>query len=70
MKLWEEGLEKHEQIVYIPISSGLSGSCAAALAMAQEEPFQGRVFVVDNGSSLAIAAKAHAMLDHYEGATP
>ena len=49
MKLWEEGLEKHEQIVYIPISSGLSGSCAAALAMAQEEPFQGRVFVVDNG---------------------
>ncbi len=27
-------------------------------------------FVVDNGSSLAIAAKAHAMLDHYEGATP
>lgn len=49
MKLWEEGLEKYEQIVYLPISSGLSGSCAAALAMAQEEPFAGRVFVVDNG---------------------
>lgn len=49
MKLWDEGLEKYEQIVYIPISSGLSGSCAAALAMAQESPYEGKIFVVDNG---------------------
>ncbi|EOS26193.1 DegV family EDD domain-containing protein [Lachnospiraceae bacterium 3-1] len=49
MKLWEEGLEKYEQIIYLPISSGLSGSCEAALAMAQEPPYEGRIFVVDNG---------------------
>ncbi len=49
MKLWEEGLEKYEQIIYLPISSGLSGSCGAALAMAQEPPYEGRIFVVDNG---------------------
>lgn len=47
--LWKEALEEYEQIVYIPISSGLSGSCMMAAAMAQEEPFAGRVFVVDNG---------------------
>jgi len=48
-KLWREALEEYEQIVYIPISSGLSGSCMTAAAMAQEEPFEGKVFVVDNG---------------------
>lgn len=49
MKLWDEGLKRYEQIVYIPISSGLSGSCASALSLAQEEPYSGNVFVVDNG---------------------
>lgn len=49
MKLWDQGLEQFGQIVYIPISSGLSGSCAAALALAQEPQYEGKVFVVDNG---------------------
>ncbi len=49
MKLWNQGLEQFGQIVYIPISSGLSGSCAAALALAQEPQYEGKVFVVDNG---------------------
>ena len=49
MELWDKGLKDYGQIVYIPISSGLSGSCAAALAMAQEPPYKGKVFVVDNG---------------------
>ena len=48
-QLWKETLEEYEQIVYIPISSGLSGSCMTAAAMAQDEPFAGKVFVVDNG---------------------
>lgn len=49
LKLWDQGLELFEEIVYMPISSGLSGSCATAMAMAQEEPYEGRVFVVDHG---------------------
>ena len=49
MKLWDKGLQQFEQIVYIPISSGLSGSCATALGLALEEPYFGKVFVVDNG---------------------
>lgn len=49
MKCWDHALTEYEQILYIPISSGLSGSCATALALAQEEAYQDRVFVVDNG---------------------
>ncbi|MBE5768826.1 MAG: DegV family protein [Clostridiales bacterium] len=49
MALWDEMLLTHEQILYMPISSGLSGSCSTATALAQDEPYLGRVFVVDNG---------------------
>lgn len=49
MNIWREALKEFEEIIYIPISSGLSGSCMTATAMAQEEEFEGKVFVVDNG---------------------
>lgn len=49
MALWDKLLEEYESLLYMPISSGLSGSCATASALADEEPFAGRVFVVDNG---------------------
>lgn len=49
MKIWREGLEEYEQILYIPLSSGLSGSCDTAKMLAGEEEFEGKVFVVDNG---------------------
>lgn len=44
---WERILKTHQEIVYIPLSSGLSNSCMTALALAQE--YDGRVQVVDNG---------------------
>ncbi|MCR4892103.1 MAG: DegV family protein [Lachnospiraceae bacterium] len=46
MSLWEELLEKYDEIVHIPMSSGLSGACANAKIYAED--FDGRVFVVDN----------------------
>lgn len=49
MRVWDRELENCSEIVYIPISSGLSGSCETAQALAKEEPYTGRVFVVDNG---------------------
>ena len=49
MKIWDEALKEFEQILYIPISSGLSGSCQTATMLANEEPYEGKVFVVDNG---------------------
>lgn len=49
MALWDEALTDCESLLYMPISSGLSGSCQTAMALAEEEPYAGRVFVVDNG---------------------
>ncbi|MGN1020762.1 MAG: DegV family protein [Aristaeellaceae bacterium] len=46
---WDAALEDYEQVVYIPLSSGLSGSCQTAVMLSREEPYLGRVFVVDNG---------------------
>lgn len=46
MKLWEELLRDYDEIVYIPMSSGLSGSCQSALMLAEE--YGGRVQVVNN----------------------
>lgn len=48
-RMWDEMLEEYDEILYIPISSGLSGACSTAYAMAQDKPYQGRVHVVDNG---------------------
>ena len=45
--MWNELLEKeYDEIVYIPMSSGLSSSCAAATMLAAE--YEGKVQVVDN----------------------
>lgn len=49
MAFWDQALGEFENVLYMPISSGLSGSCATAMALAQEQPYVGRVFVVDNG---------------------
>lgn len=49
MELWREMLGEYEQIVYIPMSSGLSGSCYTAMALARDEEFEDKVYVVDNG---------------------
>lgn len=47
MELWDGILEKgYDEIVYIPMSSGLSGSCQSAALFAQD--YDGRVQVVDN----------------------
>ena len=48
MKLWDELLESYDEIVHIPMSSGLSGSMATAMMLSSDEPYVGRVFVVDN----------------------
>lgn len=44
--LWEELLKEYDEIVHIPMSSGLSGSCQSALMLAKD--YDNRVFVVNN----------------------
>ena len=41
-------LEDYDQIVHIPMSSGLSGSCQTALMLANEGEYKDKVFVVDS----------------------
>lgn len=43
---WEELLKEYDEIVYIPMSSGLSSSCETAYMLAQE--YDGKVQVVNN----------------------
>lgn len=45
-ELWNDLLQENEEIVYIPMSSGLSGTCENAKRYA--ESFGGKVTVVDN----------------------
>lgn len=46
LDLWDDILRSHQEIVHIPMSSGLSASCQTAQGLAQE--YSGRVQVVDN----------------------
>ncbi|MCR4610839.1 MAG: DegV family protein [Lachnospiraceae bacterium] len=45
---WDELLEEYEEIVYIPMSSSLSGSCQTAYMLSEDDDYEGKVFVVDN----------------------
>ena len=44
--LWDKVLKEYDQIVHIPMSSGLSGSCQTAMMLAED--YEGKVFVVNN----------------------
>lgn len=46
MALWERVLEEYEELIYIPMSSGLSASCQSAVMLAKD--YGGRVQVADN----------------------
>ena len=70
--LWDRVLEEHDGLVYIPMSAGLSSSCATAQMLAQG--YQGRVQVVDNRrisivqryavlDALALAQAGHSASD-------
>lgn len=45
-QLWDDVLQEYEEIVHIPMSSGLSGSCQTAILLAED--YDGRVQVVNN----------------------
>ena len=43
---WEEILKEYDALVYIPMSSGISGSCQTARMLAED--YEGKVYVADN----------------------
>ena len=46
MNLWDQVLKEYDEIIHIPMSSGLSSSCQTAQMLAED--YDGRVQVVDN----------------------
>ena len=46
MGIWDEALKEYDEIVYIPMSSGLSGSYQTAAMLAED--YEGKVHVVNN----------------------
>ena len=48
LELWDNLLKEYDELVYIPMMSGLSGTCETAKMLASDEKYQGKVFVVDN----------------------
>lgn len=59
MKLWDELLKEYDEIVHIPMSSGLSGSCQTAKMLAED--YDGRVEVVNN--QRISVTQVHSILD-------
>lgn len=57
--VWDRVLEDHDQLVYIPMSAGLSASCATAQMLS--ENFGGRVQVADN-RRISVTQR-HSVLD-------
>ena len=45
-EIWENALKTHDEVVYIPMSSGLSEACHNAIEFAKD--YNGKVTVVDN----------------------
>ena len=46
--MWDELLLTYDEIVFIPMSSGLSNTCQTASMLSSDASYSGKVFVVDN----------------------
>ena len=58
MGLWDRVLEHCDELVYIPMTAGLSSSCQTAISLSQE--YNGRVQVVDN-RRISVTQRASVM---------
>ena len=69
-ELWSKVLETYDELVFIPMTSGLSGTCATAQMLS--EYYEGRVVVVDNcaiSATLKMAVlEAKRLADHGKSA--
>ena len=46
--MYKKLLKEYDEVIYIPMSSGLSGSCQTAYMLSQDSEFKGKVHVVNN----------------------
>ncbi len=68
LKVWDEALKDHDEVVYIPMSSGLSGSCQSARMLSAD--YDGKVEVVNN-QRISVTQRASCVSQerrtHYTG---
>lgn len=57
--VWDEALESYDEVIYIPMSSGLSNSCQSATVSA-EAMYEGKVFVV-NDQRISVTQRQHVL---------
>lgn len=62
LEMWDKILEQYDELVYIPMSSGLSASCQTALSLSSD--YNGRVQVTDHHS--VSVPQRYAVLDALE----
>lgn len=48
MHMYSKLLKDYDEIIHIPMSSGLSGTCQTALMLSEEDEYKGKIFVVNN----------------------
>ena len=60
MEAWDELLTEYDEVVHIPLSSGLSGSTQTAIMLSQDEPYLGRVFVPDS-RGVSVTQRMHCI---------
>ncbi len=58
LELWDRLLKEYDEIVHIPMSSGLSGSCQSAMMLAQD--YNGKIQVVNN-QRISVTQRQSAM---------
>ncbi len=59
LTMWDELLKTYDEVIYFPMSSGLSGTCQTAIMLAQD--YDGKVLVVDN-QRISVPLK-HSIID-------
>lgn len=48
MKMWDKILKDYDEVLFIPISSGISGTYQTSKRASEQDEYKGRVFVIDS----------------------
>lgn len=48
LTMWDSLLEEYDEVFYVPMAKSLSGTCANALNLSQQDSYKNRVFVLDS----------------------
>ena len=48
LSMWDSLLENNDEVFYVPMSKALSSTCVNAINLSNQEPYKGRVFVLDS----------------------